>query len=444
MALFTNWLCGPLGAGALLLTGIILSLRLRFVQIRQLPRALRNMFLSDKDASGQGTISPMQAICTALGGTMGTGNIAGVAGAMALGGPGAVLWMWIAGFFGMATKYLEIALAVRYRRRNARGEWVGGPMYYMEACGKGGRYAARIFCICALLASLGVGNAAQVNVLSGSICTLAQSFGWGMDEFTLRIVSGAVLSALIAFMALGGMRRIARAAERQLPFVSVVYVFCMLAVIVTNAQRILPAFRLIVTSAFSPRAALGGAAGITLRAAVSSGVTRGVFTNEAGMGSSAMAHAAAHGAAPHTQGLWGLVEVFIDTFVVCSLTALGILCSGCAVPYGSVAGAELITQAMATVFNARTSALLITLSLLCFALSTLMTWSFYGMRCMEYLLHGKGIKIYLTVFSLLALPFSVMETADMWEMTEVFTVLMALCNLPFLLRMSGRKMKKEG
>lgn len=444
MGLFTNWLCGPLGAGALLLTGIILSLRLRFVQIRQLPRALRNMFLSDKDASGQGTISPMQAICTALGGTMGTGNVAGVAGAMALGGPGAVLWMWIAGFFGMATKYLEIALAVRYRRRNVRGEWVGGPMYYMEACGKGGRYAARIFCICALLASLGVGNAAQVNVLSGSICTLARSFGWGMDEFTLRIVSGAVLSALIAFMALGGMRRIARAAERLLPFVSVVYVLCILAVIVTNAQRILPAFRLIVTSAFSPRAALGGAAGITLRAAVSSGVTRGVFTNEAGMGSSAMAHAAAHGAAPHTQGLWGIMEVLIDTFVVCSLTALGILCSGCAVPYGSVAGAELITQAMATVFNARTSALLITLSLLCFALSTLMTWSFYGMRCMEYLLHGKGVKIYLSVFSLLALPFSVMKSADMWEMTEVFTVLMALCNLPFLLRMSGRKMKKEG
>lgn len=444
MGLFTSLLCGPLGAGALLLSGIILSLRLRFVQIRELPRAIGNLFSRDKDAGAQGAISPMQAVCTALGGTMGTGNIAGVAGAMALGGPGAVLWMWIAGFFGMATKYLEIALSVRYRRRNARGEWVGGPMYYMEKCGRGGQKAARVFCICALLASLGVGNAAQVNVLSDSLCTLARAFEWGTDEFLLRIAAGTVLAVLIAFMALGGMGRIARAAERLLPFVSVVYVLCMLAVIVTNAQRILPSLDLIFSSAFSPRAALGGAAGITLKAALSAGVTRGVFTNEAGMGSSAMAHAAAHGALPHTQGLWGIAEVFIDTFLVCSLTALGILCSGCDIPYGGAAGAEVTTQAMATVFGARTSALLMTLSLLCFAVSTLMTWSFYGMRCMEYLLHGKGVKIYLTIFSLLALPFSVMKSADMWEMTEVFTVLMSLCNLPFLLRMSGRKMKKEG
>ena len=431
------------GAAFLLLSGMLLSVRLRFVQIRKLSDALRGIFSKEKDDCACGAISPMQSVCTALSGTMGTGNIAGVAGAMALGGPGAIFWMWIAAFFGMATKYLEVALAVKYRKRNAQGEWVGGPMYCMEAQGK--RRLAAAFCVCGVLASFGVGNAAQVNTLSGSLCTLAQTYCWEIDAGRLRLMTGVALTLVTALMALGGMRRIAKAAERLIPFVCTVYLLSMLLVVGTHASRILPAFRQIFTAAFSPEAALGGAAGISLRHAVSAGVTRGIFTNEAGMGSSAIAHAATHGATPHEQGLLGIFEVFADTFVICTITALGILTSGCALPYGAQAGTELTVQALAAVFGARLSTVLIALCMLCFAVSTLMAWSFYGMRCVEYLGKGRGVKIYLTVFSLLATPFAVMDPGKMWGMTEAFTVLMALCNLPCLVQEAKLKIvKKDG
>lgn len=439
-------LCGPAGAGALLLSGVFLSIRLRFVQVRRLPQALKSVSACDRDACASGAISPMQSVCTALSGTMGTGNIAGVAGAIALGGPGAVLWMWLAAFFGMATKYLEVALAVRYRRRNAQGEWIGGPMYVMEAClGKKARFLAKAFCICGILSSFGMGNATQVNTLSGSLYTLVQAFSWPLGEQALRWTVGIALTCITALMVLGGMRRIARAAEKLLPFVSTVYVLCMLLVIIMHAERILPALRQIFLSAFAPRAVLGGAAGISLKTAIGTGVTRGIFTNEAGMGSSAIAHAAAHGATPHRQGLLGIFEVFVDTFLICTLTALGILTSGSAIPYGQAAGAELTTQAIATVFGTRMSALLIALCMACFALSTLLAWSFYGMRCVEYVFSGRGVRVYLTLFALLATPFSVMDAARMWEMAEIFTVLMALCNVPVLWICSrdGLKMEKK-
>ncbi len=439
-----EWLCGPAGAGALLLTGVLLSLRLRFVQIRQLPQALRSIFACNRDACGCGAISPMQSVCTALAGTMGTGNIAGVAGAIALGGPGAVGWMWLAAFLGMATKYAEVALAVRCRRKNAQGEWVGGPMYVIGAVlGKKARPLAKAFCVCGVLASLGMGNAAQVNTLCGSLCTLVQTYGGRMDVSVLRLAAGGVLAVITALMVLGGMRRIACAAERIMPFVSTVYVLCMLAVIAAHAGRIIPALGMIFRAMLSPQAALGGAAGITLKTAIGMGVTRGIFTNEAGMGSSAIAHAAAHGAEPHTQGLWGIFEVFADTFVMCTLTALGILTSGCEIPYGQAAGAEVTMQAIATVFGGRMSALLITLCMACFALSTLLAWSYYGMRCMEYLWKGRGVRGYLWMFSLLTAPFAVMDAAQMWEMAEVFTVMMALCNIPVLCLSTFPWMKME-
>lgn len=448
MLFLKELLCGPLGAGMLLLSGVFLTVRLRFVQVRQLPRALKNAFSEDKDACVQGAISPMQSVCTALAGTMGTGNIAGVAGAIALGGPGAACWMWAAAFFGMATKYLEAALAVRYRRRNHLGEWIGGPMYVMESgLGPKAKPLAGAFCVCGILASFGIGNAAQVNTLTGSLCTLINAFGMDAPEGIFRGAVGLLLAAVTALMVLGGMRRIASAAERLMPFVSTVYVLCMLLVICTHAGRIGTALRQIFTAAVSPQAALGGAAGITLKKAITTGVTRGVFTNEAGMGSSAIAHASAHGATPHRQGLWGIFEVFVDTFLICTLTALGILTSGCEIPWGQSAGAEITTQAISTLFGARMSALLITLCMACFALSTLMAWSFYGMRCVEYLLNGRGKKIYLLCFSLLVLPFSVMKADAIWEIAEVFTVLMALCNVPCLLLLSreGRSfVKKDG
>lgn len=443
-----EWLCGPLGTAALLCSGIFLSVRLRFVQLRKLPDALKGAFSCEKDQCACGAISPMQSVCTALAGTMGTGNIAGVAGAIALGGPGAVFWMWIAAFFGMATKYAEAALAVRYRRKNARGEWLGGPMYYIEkGLGKKYRPLALLFCLCGVFSSLGMGNAAQVNTLSGSLYTLASAFSWQLSESAVRLAAGVALGLLTALMVLGGVKRIACLAERLIPFVSVVYVLSMLAVIVSRAQNVIPALGQIVTGAFAPEAVMGGAAGITLKAAVGTGVTRGVFTNEAGMGSSAMAHAQAHGATPHRQGLWGIFEVFVDTMLICTITALGILVSGCEIPYGTSVGAELTTLALSTVFGGRMSAMLIALCMACFAVSTLMAWSFYGLRCLEYLTGGRGQRLYLVAFSLLVVPFSLLDVGKMWEMAEVFTVLMALCNLPAVLLLSreaAQMEKKDG
>lgn len=442
----TGWMESA-GAAFLLLSGAFLSVRLRFVQVRKLPDALKGAFSGDKDKCACGAISPMQSICTALAGTMGTGNIAGVAGAIALGGPGAVFWMWAAAFFGMALKYAEAALAVRYRRRSAQGEWLGGPMYYIES-GLGERFRplAFVFCLSGVLASLGMGNAAQVNTLCGSLFTLAQSFGFAGDEGVMRLAAGILLAVLTALMVLGGMRRIACAAERLIPFVSVVYMMSMLAVIVSHPARILPAFEQIFAGAFAPQAVLGGAAGITLKEAVSTGVLRGIFTNEAGMGSSAMAHAATHGATPHRQGLWGIFEVFFDTMVICTLTALGILTSGCAIPYGESVGAEVTTMALSIVFGPRMSAMLIALCMVCFALSTLMAWSFYGLRCVGYIAGSCGTKIYLLLFSVLVVPFSIMDTGKMWAMAEVFTLLMALCNVPALLLMhrESAQMEKKG
>ncbi len=439
----TGWM-ETAGAAALMAAGMFLSVRLRFVQFRKLPAALRGAFACEKDAKECGEISPVQSVCTALAGTMGTGNIAGVAGALALGGPGAVFWMWAAAAFGMALKYAEAALAVRYRRRNAQGEWLGGPMYYIEA-GLGEKYRplALVFCLCGVLASFGMGNAAQVNTLCGSLFTLAKAFGGRMDEGALRLLAGTALAGVTAMMVLGGMRRIAGAAERLIPFVSGVYVLSMLAVILSHPGRILPAFEQIFVGAFTPKAVLGGTAGIAFKKAVSTGVVRGVFTNEAGMGSSAIAHAAAHGAMPHRQGLWGIFEVFVDTMLICTLTALGILTSGCEIPYGKSVGAEVTTQALSQVFSDRMSAVLIALCMVCFALSTLMAWSFYGLRCMEYLTGGRGRKVYLMLFSLLVVPFSVMDTGGMWAMAEIFTLLMALCNVPSLLLLSRETAELE-
>lgn len=439
MGFLYGFLCGVPGAMGLLGAGIYLTARLRGVQVRAFPSAVKAVF-SSRDTCGCGEISCVQSLCTALAGTMGTGNIAGVAGAIALGGPGAIFWMWAAAFFGMAVKYAEVYLAACFRSRNEAGERVGGPMYYMEK-GLGNKKLAKAFCICGVLASFGIGNAVQVNTLSGSICTLAEALEFGVSERTLRLSMGGALSCLTFLVLFGGMRRIACTAERLIPFVSTVYILSMLCVIAVHYKAVLPALGDILSGAFSPRSVLGGAAGISLRHTLGAGVTRGVFTHEAGMGSSAMAHAAAQGTEPHAQGLWGIMEVFIDTMVICTLTALGILTSGCPVPYGQNAGAEVTTGALSTVFGMRGSAFVIFLCLACFAVSTLMAWSFYGLRCVEYLGGKRGKKAYLAAFSLSVIPFSAVSAGKVWKASEIVCVLMALVNVPSVITLL--KSKKE-
>ena len=438
MEFLHGFLCGLPGASMLLGAGIYLSFQLKWVQLRCFVPALKEVFSCAKEPCGCGEMTKAQSLCTALAGTMGTGNIAGVAGAVALGGPGAVLWMWAAAFFGMAVKYAEVFLAVRFRSRKDGEAWAGGPMYYMEK-GLHQKRGAKIFCVCGVLASFGIANAVQVNTLSGSVCALAEAFFHGVSGNAQRLCTGGILCMLTFLMLFGGIRRIACVAERMIPFVSTVYILSMLCVIILRGEAILAVFGDILAGAFSPPSVLGGAAGISMRHALGAGVTRGVFTHEAGMGSSAMAHAAAYGAQPHKQGLWGIMEVFIDTMVICTLTALGILTSGCSIPYGGEAGAEVTTQALATVFGEKGSAFLISLCLACFAVSTLMAWSFYGRRCVEYLSGEGGQKAYLAVFSLSVIPFSVIEAGTVWKVAEMACVMMAFVNIPAVIKLLKTK-----
>jgi len=348
--------------------GLFLTIRLRGVQFRLFGKALRSLRGSREADRGKDGVSAFQAVCTALAGTLGTGNIAGVAGAIALGGPGAVFWMSAAALLGMATKYTEVALSVRYRRKNTQGEWIGGPMYYIEQ-GLGTRFRplAKAFCIFGIMASLGVGNMAQVGALADSLCTAAASWSMKNHFFAIRCAVGALAAAAAYCILKGGLRRVAWAAERLIPWVSAVYVTGMVCVVVKNIAVLPEALRQIGECAFTPRAFGGGAAGIGMMQAARVGVSRGLFTHEAGMGSSPIAHAGAHAATPVRQGLLGIFEVFADTLVLCTLTALGILVSGCDIPYGQSAGAELTAQAMAAVFGLEAASTMISVCLGCFA-----------------------------------------------------------------------------
>lgn len=416
----------------LLGTGVFMTLRLHGAQFGLLTDAVRS--LRRREKTKEGAISPLQAVCTALGGTMGTGNIAGVAGAVALGGPGAAVWMCIAALAGMAVKYAEVMLAVRYRQRNAQGEWAGGPMYTMER-GLGKRFIplARVFCLFGMLTSLGVGNAAQVNTLAGSLCAMAAA------EYALpiRCTAGAAAALAAYGMLRGGMKRVAGLTERLLPWVSAVYAVSMLCVIAGNIRRVPAAFLQMLQGAFTPQALSGAVTGISLRQAVRVGIARGVFTHEAGMGSSPIAHAAAQCDSPVCQGALGALEVAVDTLFFCMLTALGILCSGCDIPYGFSAGAEVTAAALATVFGLRTTQMILSVSLFFFALSTLAAWSFYGLRCAQYL-GGRGMeRVYRGCFAGAAMLGAVLDADGVWRVSERMNLMMTLPNLLCLLLLSG-------
>ena len=419
-----------LGAGA------YLTVKLRGVQFRLLPEALRSLFDGKKESKEQGTVSPFQAVCTALSGTLGTGNIAGVAGAIALGGPGAVFWMWLAALLGMATKYAEVLLAMRYRQRNAQGEWAGGPMYAIE-CGMGKRFRplAVAFCLFGMLSSLGIGNMAQVNTLSDLLCA---------DRRFLRVSVGLLAAGAAWGILSGGMRRVAKVAEKLIPWMSAVYVTSMLCVIFLHVGALPQAVKAIVLGAFCPQAFAGGAAGIAVKHALHAGVSRGLFTHEAGMGSSPIAHACAQTASPVRQALLGIFEVFADTLVLCTITALGILCSGCEIPYGQEAGAALTARALATVFGENTANVLLCICMGCFAFSTLVAWSFYGLRCAEYVgkAHAKGI--YQVSFSAAAFIGALLPANGVWQWADQCNLLMALPNLLALVLLSGEAANMTG
>ena len=408
--------------------GLYLSLRTGFAQLRLLPKALRLFFsrLSGDGKAGEG-VSSFQALCTALAATVGTGNLAGVAGAIAIGGPGAIFWMWLCGIFGMVIKFAEAVLAVRFRAKNAAGEVVGGPMYMIRlGLPKAFWPLGSVYAFFGLVAAFGVGNATQVGTVISSIADTAAAFGYSLPTWG-KLLLGLLLAALIGAMLLGGAKRIGRAAELLVPFAAGLYLLLGLTVLIARWQAIPAAFSAICQGAFSPQAVTGGVIGSMLTA-LRTGVSRGVFTNEAGMGTASIAHASAAVAHPVEQGMMGIVEVFLDTIVICTVTALVILLSGVTIPYGVDAGIGLTTAAFSDVLGPWVS-VVITLSLCLFALATVLGWGLYGLRCAQFLFGGGTWKAFAWLQIATVVLGSVLRADAVWLLAEIINGLMAIPNL---------------
>lgn len=420
--------------------GLFLSFRTGFIQLRLFPKALRSFCarMFGNSAEGKG-VSSFQALCTALAATVGTGNLAGVAGAIAIGGPGAIFWMWVCGFLGMILKFSEATLAVRYRQRNAAGEYVGGPMYMIrQALPKGFLPLAGMYAFFGVVAAFGVGNATQINTVVSAVRDSFSHYGFSMPQWG-DFVLGIALALLIGAMLLGGASRIGRTAELLVPFAAGLYVLLGLLVLILRYDAIPDAFQAILVGAFDPKAATGGMMGsfmISLR----TGVSRGVFTNEAGMGTASIAHASAEVQHPVEQGMMGIVEVFLDTIVICTFTALVILCSGVPIPYGTDAGIQLTSAAFSSVLGPWVS-VVITVALCLFALATVLGWGLYGIRCAQYLF-GEGVWKKFVFLQIATVIFgAVLRAETVWLLAEIINGLMAIPNLIALLALAPELIK---
>ena len=434
-------------------TGVYLSARVGFIQFAKFGYAMKNTVgkLFEKQTAGEGEVTPFQALSTALAATVGTGNIAGVTGAIAVGGPGAVFWMWLSALFGMVTKYAEVVLAVRYRERNAKGDWVGGPMYYIKnGMGKNWTWLAMVFSLLGALAAFGIGNMTQVNTIAGAINNAIDAFGGNTAANSFEVfgqmvpfsslVIGGIIAVIVALVLFGGVKRIGTVTELMVPVMAAIYIVCALCVVFTNIGSVGAIFAMIFKGAFSAEAALGGAFGITIMTTIQKGVGRGVFSNEAGLGSAPIAHAATSETDPVKQGMYGIFEVFMDTIVICTLTALTVLCGNAAgvdIAWGQSAGTELIAAAFATVFGAKIGALIVAVGIGLFALSTVLSWSLYGTRCFEFLFKGKGVGVFQTVFVFMVMVGATLELDLVWNIADTLNGFMAVPNLIALLGLSG-------
>ena len=412
--------------------GLYLTLRLHFVQIRRFSHALRNTIgkIFHRGEAAEGSVTPFQAVCTALAATVGTGNIAGVAGAIAIGGPGAVFWMWVSALLGMCTKFVEVTLAVRFRERNAQGDWVGGPMYYIKnGLGKKWMWLAYIFAALGVLTVFGTGNATQVNAIITSINSALYSFGavpkGGVPAVNLAI--GIFIALLVALVLLGGIRRIGRVAERLVPFMALLYVVLGLGVVALNLNRVPAAFAAIFRGAFNPAAVTGGVVG-AMFTSMKKGVSRGIFSNEAGLGTASIAHASAHVDGPVKQGLYGVFEVFADTIVICTLTALVILLGGAEITYGQAAGAELTISGFTSTYGGWVS-LFTAVAMCSFAFSTILGCGLYGTRCIEFMFGSRVNKPFMLVYSAVAILGATVNLGLLWDIAETFNGLMVIPNL---------------
>ena len=424
--------------------GLYLSIRTNFLQIRKFPYAIKTTLgriFRKRDAS-DGAITPFQAVCTALAATVGTGNIAGVAGAIAIGGPGAIFWMWVSALFGMCTKYAEVTLAVHYREINANGELVGGPMYYIKnGLSKKWHWLAYLFAAFGVLTVFGTGNATQVNTITTAINSALLNYNVISERAvsTSNLIIGIIIAILIAMILLGGIKRIGHVTEKLVPFMALLYILLGLGVILLNIQNVPAVFVSIFRGAFQPRAVRGGIV-LSMFTSLKKGVSRGIFSNEAGLGTGSIAHACADTKKPVKQGMFGIFEVFTDTIVICTLTALVILCSGVAVDYGKAAGAELTILGFTSTYGSWVS-IFTAVAMCCFAFSTAVGWGLYGARCIEFLFSEKVIKPFMVIYSLGAILGATANLGLMWSIAETFNGLMAIPNLIALFLLSGTVVK---
>ena len=428
---------GPIMLALLIGTGVYLTCRTGCIQVRWFGYIMKNTIgslFTKKDESTGKNLSAFQAVCTAMAGTVGTGNIAGVTGAIFVGGPGAVFWMWVSAFFGMCTKYSEIVLAMKYRETDANGVHKGGPMYYIEhGLGKNWKPLAIVFAILGGLTSFGIGNIAQTSEIAGAMNDLL-----GLPN----IVTGVALAILIAVVVFGGVQRIGQVTSYMVPFMSIFYVLAGIAVIILRFDQVPAAFVTIFKGAFGVDAVAGGVAGYAIMTAMRQGFARGVFSNEAGMGSAPIAHAATNTEEPAQQAIWGVFEVFFDTIIICSITGLTVVLSGIYSIDGGLANFSSKGAAAAAAFNSvlpgTLGGTIIQISLIFFALTTILSWSYYGERCWGYLTQSKAfITVYKTAFVLITIVASVGSGTLMWDISDTLNGLMAIPNLIALLLLSN-------
>ena len=448
-----NFIWGVPAMVCIIGVGLYLSLRTGFLQVRKFGYSLKCTVgrIFKKREAAEGSITPFQAVCTALAATVGTGNIAGVAGAIAIGGPGAVFWMWISALLGMCTKFAEVTLAVHFRERNDKGDYVGGPMYYIKnGLGSKWMWLAYLYAFFGVCAVFGTGNATQVNTITAAIDTALINYGLLSVDSTAgcNLVIGIFICIIVALILIGGVKRIGKVSEKLVPLMALLYIVLGIGLIVMKIDQVGTVFASIFYGAFQPAAVTGGIVG-SFFVSMQKGVSRGIFSNEAGLGTGSIAHACADTKKPVKQGMFGIFEVFMDTIVICTMTALIILLSGVAVPYGQAAGAELTISGFTSVYGNWVS-IFTAIAMCCFAFSTIIGWGLYGARCAEFLLGSKILLPFNIAYSLVAIVGATVDLGLIWSISDTFNGFMTVPNLiavflltPVLLKLIKEHFEKE-
>ena len=433
--------------------GLYLSIRTGFLQVRKFGYSMKCTLvrIMKREKASDGSITPFQAVCTALAATVGTGNIAGVAGAIAIGGPGAVFWMWVSALLGMCTKFAEVTLAVHFRERNEKGDYVGGPMYYIKnGLGSKWMWLAYLYAFFGVCAVFGTGNATQVNTITAAVNTALTNYGVlsAQNLATSNLIIGIVICFVVGLILVGGVKRIGSITEKLVPFMALLYILLGIGLIGLKIDHVPEVFAAIFQGAFQPAAFTGGVVG-SFFISMQKGVSRGIFSNEAGLGTGSIAHACADTKDPVQQGMFGIFEVFMDTIVICTMTALIILLSGVAIPFGQAAGAELTISGFVSVYGNWVS-IFTAVAMCCFAFSTIVGWGLYGARCAEFLLGSKILLPFNIAYSLIAIVGATVDLGLIWGISDTFNGFMTVPNLiavfllaPVVLKLVRQHFEKE-